>query len=260
MRVEAHGSQYCLPPWITLTVMRRAMTIGVLAAGLLAGLVGISGSAVLSAAAPPVTDPPADDAGTVSGGGDVVHATPVTLPFIPVPVGCAAPRMPHIVFVGSVVDRDFRTIRFEIERIRSGRSDPFASGNLIDVRFGLDAQYLDDDTSYLVSAVVDPDLGLLVSRATPPIENFGGDEVIGVSETDVNCPVFEDPMRTLHLDGTPIEASLLQPLLDAKVRILGALLIPLGVAIVVVFVLAMFRLSLAALFHSIVNGGQRRVS
>ena len=240
--------------------MRRAMTIGVLATGALALLAGAGGSSTGVVAAPPGTDPPVDDVGTVTGGDVVADPTPVTLPLIPVPVGCTAPRMPHVVFVGTVVERDYRTVRFEIERIRSGRSDPFASGNLIDVRFGLDAQYLDEDTPYLVSAVVDPDLGLLVSRATPPIEHFGGDEVIGVSETDVNCPIYEDPMRTLHVDGTPIEASLLQPFVDAKVRILGALLIPFGVAIGVIFVLAMFRLSLSALFHSIVDTGHRRLS
>lgn len=236
------------------------MTIGALAAGALALLAGVGGSATVAFATPPIGDPPADDAGTLSGGGDVVDATPVTLPLVPVPVGCSAPLMPHIVFVGTVVNRDYRTVRFEIEQIRSGRSDPFASGNLIDVRFGLDAQYLDDDATFLVSAVVDPDLGLLVSRATAPIENFGGDEVIGVSETDVNCPAFEDPMRTLNVDGTPVGASILQPFVDAKMRIFGAMLIPLGVAVAVIFLLAMFRLSLAALIRSIVNGGQRRLS
>ena len=90
------------------------------------------------------------------------------------------------------------------------------SGDLIDVRYGLDAQYLDDGESYLVSAVVDPDLGYLVSRATEPTENFGGDEVIGVSETDVDCPKYEDPMRTLHTDGTPIDGGVLDPFFDGQ--------------------------------------------
>lgn len=236
------------------------MTIGVLAAGALALLAGAGGSASVAFAAPPISDPPVDDVGTITGGGDAVDATPVTLPLVPVPVGCSAPLMPHIVFVGTVVDRDYRTVRFEIEQIRSGRADPFASGNQIDVRFGLDGQYLADDATFLVSAVVDPDLGLLVSRATPPIENFGGDEVIGVSETDVNCPVFEDPMRTLHVDGTPVEGGIIGPFLDAKMRIFGAMLIPLGVAFAVVFLLAMFRLSLAALLRGVVHGGRHRIS
>ena len=155
----------------------------------------------------------------------------MTLPLVPVPVGCTAPPLPHIVFVGKVVDRDFRSVRFEIEQIRAGQAAPFASDNEIDVRYGLDAQYLHDGERYLVSAPVDPDLGLLVSRVTPVVANFGGDEVIGVSESDVNCPAFENPLRTLHLDGTPIEADPLKPFLDSRVRILGAVLVPIAVAL-----------------------------
>jgi hypothetical protein len=191
-------------------------------------------------------------------GGDTTGGPPDTLPLIPVPIGCTAPRMPHIVFVGEVVQRDYRTIRFAIQQIRSGQSAPFALDDRIDVRFGLDAQYLADGESYLVSAVVDPDLGLLASRVSEPIEDFGGDEVIGVSETDVNCPPYEDPMRTLHLDGTPVETSVLQPFFDAKVRIVSALLLPAALALGAIFLLATFRLSLAGLYHSVVGTGRRR--
>jgi hypothetical protein len=209
--------------------------------------------------APPVSIPDAPgDVEIDGGGGDGGDVPPATLPLVPVPVGCTAPPMPHIVFVGTVADRDFRSIRFNIDRIRAGRPDPFAANNQIDVRYGLDVQYLNDDEVYLIAAVVDPDLGLLVSRVTPPIEHFGGDEVIGISETDVNCPFFEDPMRTLHLDGTPIEASVTKPFLDAKVRISTAILIPLGLSIGVIFLLAMFRLSIAGLYHSLINSRSPR--
>ena len=183
--------------------------------------------------------------------------TPGTVPLIPVPTGCTAPRPAHVVFTGKVIDRDYRTIRFEIDRVRAGRTDPFASDGVIDVRYGLDAQYLGNGDEYLVSAVVDRDLGILVSRVTDPIENFGGDEVIGVSETDVNCPVFESPMRTLHLDGNPIEGGVLTPFLDAKPQILAALVIPAAVAVGVIFLLAMFRLSLAGLYRSVVRPSTR---
>lgn len=239
--------------------MRRASIIGVLAIALSAVIMAPDRASSTAVAAPPDSGVPAEEEGTVSGGA-AGAVTPVTLPLVPVPVGCTAPVMPHIVFVGTVIDSDYRTVRFEIESIRSGRSAPFAVDDRIDVRFGLDAQYLDDGEQYLVSAVVDPDLGLLVSRATEKIQHFGGDEVIGVSETDVDCPRFEDPMRTLHVDGTPIEGNLLQPFLDSKIRILGAVLIPFAVAMGVVFLLAMFRLSLAALYRSVVESGRRRFS
>ena len=212
--------------------------------------------------APPPTSVPPEGGATepesgVTGGGTEGEQTPATLPLVPVPEGCTAPPLPHIVFVGKVVDRDFRSVRFEIEQIRAGQSTPFASENEIDVRYGLDAQYLNDGERYLVSAPVDPDLGLLVSRVTPVIENFGGDEVIGVSESDVNCPAFENPLRTLHLDGTAVEASAIKPFFASKVRILGAVAVPIAVAAGVIFLLATFRLSIAGLYRSVVDTGRR---
>lgn len=182
----------------------------------------------------------------------------MTLPLVPVPAGCTAPALPHVVFVGKVDERDYRSVRFRIEQVRSGRPAPFASGDLIDVRYGLDAQYLQDGERYLVSAPVDPDLGLLVSRVTPVVENFGGDEVIGVSESDVNCPVFDDPMRTLHLDGSAVEADMLEPFFAARIRILGALAVPLAVALGVIFLLAMLRLSVSGIYHSVTGPGRER--
>ncbi|HSJ91548.1 MAG TPA: hypothetical protein VK917_05735 [Ilumatobacter sp.] len=234
----------------------------------------ILASAVLAlpaaaAAAPPTSDPPTSDppgeeggddlsgdTGTVTGG-ETGETVPVTLPLVPVPTGCTPPPEPHIVFVGEVVDRDVRTVRFRIDSIRYGRPDPFAGGDRIDVRYGLDAQYLDDGAEYLVAAVVDPDLGVLVSRVTDPIEHFGGDEVIGVSESDVSCPEFDDPMRTLHLDGTAIEGGVLDPFFDARIRILGSLLVPAGLALGAIFLLASLRLSVAGVYRGIVSPRRR---
>ena len=244
----------------TLPHVRRLLTAGLACA---ACLLAIPPAASAHPEAPPPTSaPPDDDEGDVQGdvtGGDADTGPPDTLPLIPAPIGCSAPRLPHLVFIGEVVDRDYRTVRFEIEQIRSGRTAPFAADDRIDVRFGIDAQYLDDGERYLVSAVVDTDLGLLVSRVTEPIENFGGDEVIGVSETDVDCPNYEDPMRTLNLDGTPVDSSVLQPFFDARVRILSAFVVPFGVALGVIFVLAMFRLSLSGLYRSVADAGRRRI-
>lgn len=207
----------------------------------------------------PVDSVPVDPASPEGEGesGEVVggegEAPPVTLPLIPVPTGCHTPPAPHVVFVGAVVDRDYRSIRYEIEQVRAGRPDPFAAGGRIDVRYGLDAQYLDDGETYLVSAVVDPDLGILTSRVTEPIEQFGGDEVIGVSESDINCPVLDDTHRTLHLDGTAIDAGVLDPLFGSRGKLLGAVLTPFAVAFAVVFLLAMFRLSVAGLFRTVTH-------
>ena len=246
----------------SLRGVRRALFGVVMAAAALALAHPAHAQQPPDTTAPPPTSAPPDGAATeqesgVIGGGTEGEQPPVTLPLVPVPVGCTAPPLPHIVFVGKVVDRDFRSVRFEIQQIRAGQAAPFASGNEIDVRYGLDAQYLHDGERYLVSAPVDPDLGLLVSRVTPVVANFGGDEVIGVSESDVNCPAFENPLRTLHLDGTPLAADPLKPFLDSRLRVLGALLVPIAVAVGVIFLLATFRLSIAGLYHSVVDVGRR---
>lgn len=247
--------------------MRRCLAFGLLATG---GL-GVLGAAV-HAGTPDETVPDGsvpdetvpeptlpevvDEAGVVSGG--IGGESPsVTLPVVPVPTGCAAPQLPHIVFTGTVVDSDFRSVRFEIDQIRAGQGAPFALGNEIDVRYGLDTQFLEDGERYLVSAIVDPDLGLLVSNVTDPIEHFGGDEVIGVSETDIDCPEFEDPARTLQLDGTPIDGDMLEPFFSARVQLLGAVLIPFGVAAAMIFALAALRLSVSGIFRSIIGVGRR---
>lgn len=231
------------------------MVIGVMSALASVGVAHAQEPAPTTVPPEPPISTPGEEEAVVE---DVVVAPPVTLPLIPVPVGCTPPPIPHIVFVGTVVDRDYRTVRFTIDRIRSGRSDPFALDNEIDVRFGLDAQFLKDDETYLVSAVPDADLGLLASRVSEPIEDFGGDEVIGISETDVNCPTYEDPMRTLHLDGTAVATSIVKPFMDAKIRILSSFLVPFALAFGVIFLLAMFRLSLAALFNDVVRSRSPR--
>ena len=67
-------------------------------------------------------------------------------------------------------------------------------------------------------------------------------------------------MRTLHLDGTPIETEVLAPLEGARLRIVGALLVPFAVAVGAIFVLAMLRLSVNGLARSVADAAGRRRS
>ncbi len=210
---------------------------------------------------PPISVPGADSneepvVGVGTGTGAEVPSH--TLPLLPIPIGCTGPAMPHVVFVGEVVGRDFRSVSFAIESVRSGSPDPFVGQGQIAVRYGLDAQYLTNGQSYLVSAIVHPDLGILMSRVTEPTLNFGGDEVIGISETDLNCPKFESALRSLNIDGTQIDAGVTQPFFAAKVRLAGAFLVPSAIAVAAIFMLAMLRLSVAGLVGSVVRSPSRR--
>lgn len=242
---------------------------------LVALLATVAGAPTVTATVPPGstapdtgpddTAPGASEEGGLTDDASVVPgAPPLTLPLIPVPAGCEPAPMAHVVFLGTVVDRDFRTIRYAVDQVRFGTTAPFAAPGgpdepreVLDVRYGLDVQYVDDGAQYLVGAEVDPDLGVLVSRVEPKVENFGGDEVIGVAESDVDCPQFDDPALTVHPDGTPLEGSMLQPLFDAKWRIVAAIVTPFAVVCAVVFGLSALRLGVNGLLRGIFRPRRR---
>lgn len=189
--------------------------------------------------------------GTAPGDTIPGPTTPGTLPLVPVPSACTAPPRPDIVFVGTLVERDFRTGRFEIEQVRAGSEDPFAADGLIDVRYGIDVEYLELGTEYLVSARRDPVVGLLASKIREPAPLFGGNDVVGVAESDVECPPFEDPIRTFLPDGSSVDSAVLAPLREHKSQLVGAFLVPIGVAFGIIFVLAMLRWGVGGLLRGV---------
>lgn len=180
------------------------------------------------------------------------------VPLVEAPSGCLRPELPDVVFVGTAVDRDFRTVRFETRQVRAGDAAPFEVEGFIDVRYGLDVQYFDLGADYLVSARRDPVIGVLASRVRPPVPEFGGDDIVGLAETDVECPGFEDPVITLHPDGTAVDTSVLAPLLDSRPRLLAALVVPLAIAFGLVFVLAMLRLGVAGVVRGVAGAARQR--
>jgi hypothetical protein len=208
---------------------------------------------------------PTDDTlpDTTVPGDDTTAAPSTTLPtevtrIVPVPRGCDAPPLPDVVFVGEVVDRDFRDARFEVDTVRAGDAEQFVVGGRIDVRYGSDVEYLEPGEVYLVSARRDPDLGMLASQIREPTPAFGGDDVVGVAEAEVDCPLIEDPVRTLRPDGTTVESGVFAPLLEERGRLLGALVVPIGVAFAVVFGLALVFGSVRGVFRSVLTAGRRR--
>jgi hypothetical protein len=209
-------------------------------------LVAAVGVVVAGSEAAAQEDPP--DTTLVASPGELgapdTTPPPGTAPLVLVPSGCARPALPEVVFTGTLVDRDFRTGRFRIEQVRAGDETPFTVAGLIDVRYGTDVQALELDRAYVVSAGIHPELGVLFSQIRAPAPPFGGDDVVGVEDSDVPCPVLEDPVRTLELDGTSVESGVFTPLFDERSQLLGALLVPLGVAVGAVAALAALRLLL----------------
>ena len=189
--------------------------------------------------------------------GEEVETLP-SLPLVEVPVGCELWELADIVFVGTMAARDSKTVRFVDITVRSGDPNLISDGGTVDIRFGYDAQYMTEGDAYLVGAYQHPDLGILVSKLSEGPVDFAGDEIVGVSENDVVCPEAEDPIMTLTPDGTPVEFSIIDPMLSERSRVVGALLVPFTIAVAVIFLLAMLRLSSQSLIASLRDLGRPR--
>jgi hypothetical protein len=241
----------------TLGAVTRSLA-AVLRGAVLLIVAGVGSATAVHAQDSTVPDgsvPPASlPAATLAPGEVAAPATPGaggSAPLVIVPTGCVTPAPPDIVFIGTLVDRDYRTGRFRIDQVRDGDAARFSVDGLVDVRYGNDVQYLELGDEYLVGAGIHPDLGVLVSQIRAPAPAFGGDEVIGVAESDVPCPVLEDPVRTFLPDGTSVESGVLAPFFEDRPPLAGAFLIPLGVVFAAVFVLAAIRLILNAVVRGV---------
>ena len=200
--------------------------------------------------APVVPDPPdpsvpAPEPEVVSDPGSLIQ----------VPAGCPVPEPADVAFVGTVVGKDEfvqkGTVRFRIDQIRAGNAAPYSVDGVIDVRYGPDSQYLDVESQYLVAAAVNPSIGALGSKVAPEALLFGGDAVVGLEDTEVECPVIDDPVMTLNLDGTSIESGLLKPFFEDKRLLLATVGVPAAIVAVALVGLVLLRRLMDIGFRSI---------
>ncbi len=184
---------------------------------------------------PPTPTVPAPELETVSDPGSLVQA----------PAGCPVPAPADVAFVGTVVGKDEfvekGTVRYRIDQLRAGNAAPYSVDGLIDVRYGPDSQYLDVDAQYLVGAAVDPRIGVLGSKVAPEPLLFGGDAVVGLEDVEVECPVIDDPVMTLNLDGTSVESGLFQPFFADRTLLLATIGVPAAIVGAVLVGLVLLR-------------------
>ena len=184
---------------------------------------------------PPDPAVPAPQPQSVSDPGSLVQA----------PAGCLVPAPADVAFIGTVVGKDEfvqkGTVRYRIDQVRAGNASPYSVDGVIDVRYGPDSQYLELESQYLVAAAVDPRIGALGSKVAPEALLFGGDAVVGLEDTEVECPVIDDPVMTLNLDGTPIESGLLKPFFEDKWLLLATIGVPAAIVAVVLVGLVLLR-------------------
>ena len=180
----------------------------------------------------------------------IVDPNVVSTPLIVVPSGCPVQPVPVAVFVGTLAAADATTARFAFQQIRAGSLDGYAVDTIVDVRFDDDIRFLRPGQQYLVGAVPDTVTHVLQSKVRLPAPLFGGDAVIGVDDSDVRCPRVEDGVKTLLVDGTEVDTGVLAPLKTAKRSVAKAFLKPLGVAFLVLVVLASMKLLMFAMVRA----------
>jgi len=166
------------------------------------------------------------------------------VPLVVVPPTCPNPDRAALAFVGTVTGKDdvAQVVRFEIDQLRSGSAGDFAIDGLIDVRYGDDYRFLVVGEQYLVGASFDPEYAALSSNVRPPEPYFGGNDVVGVDDSAVECPVVDDPVRTLLVDGTDVDSGVMSLLFDDRRVLLATIAVPSAIAFVALVVLVLFRM------------------
>jgi hypothetical protein len=211
--------------------MRRATTETWFSALVGASILAVTWSASNAmAVVPPVTDPtttevPVED-GSAGGGNGTTDTTIVATPANTIAASCVVPTPVRATFVGTIVAADRRTARYRIEQMRGGTLEGYEATGLVDVLYEEDVRFLSLGVDYIVAVGVDAESGALYSKVRDPEPLFGGSQIIGMDDSDADCPEIEDAVRTLTIDGGPVESGVLAPLSDAKGRMARAILLP----------------------------------
>lgn len=171
-------------------------------------------------------------------------------PLVPVPAECAVPPPATVVFRGTVIDSVSTTTRFRIDRILSGEAGGRSTGSIVDIRYGDETRFLEPGGEYVVGAGSDETSGALYSAVAEPAPSFGGDAVVGLDDSNIDCPRVEDPVRTLHADGTRIDTGVLSPLSGHTTDLAMAVLWPLSGAVAVLLAVVAVKQAFVAIVSS----------
>jgi hypothetical protein len=236
---------------------RRCVRIGLI--GLLCASAAVLTVGSAAAAAPPPDDPP-----PATLPPELPPPEPGVIPdmLVPVPVGCPVPEPAAAVFTGTMIGKDdvTQTVRFRIDQVRAGSTDPWAVNGLIDVRYGPDYRFLDKGEQYLIGVGLDPVYGVLSSSVRPAEPNFGGNDVVGVDDLDVDCPALDDPVRTLHVDGTSVDSGVLSLMTEDRRLLLATLAVPTAIVFAVLLALVVLRVFGRLAFQGIFQLGRAAVT
>lgn len=201
--------------------------------------------AILPGSADAVVVPPEDDVdgevvGDIGGGSSVDSVPESSAPATTIPAECVVPTPVQATFIGSVVESDRRTARFQVVQMRGGSLEGYSSRELVDIDYAEDVRFIEIGESYIVAAGVNASNGRLFSKIRDPEPLLGSSQVVGLN-SGVNCPEIEDAVRTLDLDGRSVESGVLAPIRDASGRVIRSIVLPLAWVLGILVILATFR-------------------
>ena len=162
-----------------------------------------------------------------------------------VPASCTTPPPLRTVFVGEVTKIEANFVLYEVVSERYGTVGDLLRDGVLTVRYPIDdVKYLETGQQFLVGAIAAPsgirgDTPVLESKVRVPPDLFGGDAVAAVQR--ISCPDYEDPVRTLQVNGDDIDTGILRPLTSDRAGLLRVVLVPLGVGLGLLFLLAATR-------------------
>ena len=206
--------------------------------------------------------PMADEGGDDEGGGtETPSALIIESAVTTIPASCAVPESLRAVFVGRVDRIETNFVLYSVESERFGAVGDLLRDGVLTVRYPIDdVKYLAAGERFLVGAVAAPsgvrgDTPVLESKVRVPPDMFGGDAVAAVQR--VSCPDFDDPVRTLRVNGDPIDTGLLRPLLDDRAGLLRVVLVPIAAGLGVLFLLAATRVLVTGAIRGMRQSRQR---
>lgn len=175
------------------------------------------------------------------GGTDVTESLIIESAVTTVPASCTTPATLRSVFVGNVARIEANFVLYEVVAERYGSVIELIRNGVLTVRYPIDdVRYLAEGQRFLVGAVAAPsgirgDTPVLESKVRVPPDMFGGDAVAAAQR--ISCPDYEDPVRTLLVNGDSIDTGVIQPLVADRRGLLGSLLIAVGVGLGLLFLL-----------------------
>ena len=227
------------------------MSLAIMAATIFGAGATAGGVSSFVATVPPIDDSIPDEQG---GGGSVIDdslptidpATQTTLP-----AGCIAPRAATATFLGELISTDDLLATYRVVQVRGGSLGAYANSGLISVRYSdRETRFLEPGETYLVGAGASELFTTLESKVRAEKELFGGDAVVGIDESDVPCPKFEDPVITLRPNGDFIDSGIFSLIAKQPTQLLQVFLLPLFFVLVFLIGLVIFKRLVQAARHS----------